>query len=78
MLIKYVSENYHDFNHSLTTGHKLFVKNKAKNPLYLINYTFTGENFGKVIEALESHNAVLMALVSFYQVTNDPKLTIST
>jgi hypothetical protein len=52
----------------LIPGHKLFVKNQAKNPLYLINYTMAGNNFDKAIEALEKKNVMIMTMTAIYQV----------
>ena len=51
----------------LFLGKKLYLKNKATNPFYMIDYTLAGDNFGNVIEALEKHNAVLMSDKSAYQ-----------
>ena len=53
----------------MVSGHKLFVKNKAKNPFYFVNYTLTSGNFDKVVEALENKNVMIMTLTSIYQAT---------
>ena len=44
------------------------MKNQAKNPFYLINYTLAGDDFGEAVEALEKNNVVMMTLKSTYQV----------
>jgi hypothetical protein len=67
---KPIYENKHCKSYFLIPDHKLFVKNQAENPFYLINYTLAGNDFNKAVEALENKNVLLMPMTYIYQVKN--------